>query len=363
MFDMAPPTQGEIAAAEAELDRLERVIARCRARQVELLAWLERARPVRDTGARSLEEWTAARLDVAPATARDLVAVARDGVVAVDEASFDRRVAEAGFRAAGASPEEVAAAADVDVGGLRRLTSAKRHLTRAEEREIASRRHVTLTPTRAGTAWDIRGLAPAVDGDIISRALARRADELIDPTGERVPRGQRLMDALTALAQDYLDGRAPNQHRHGGSHVTVFIDATASPRTASVAAGPTVGDDAVERVICDGATKLVALTKGEPVADTPRSRHIPPAVRDLVLQRDGGCVIDGCRSRYRLQPHHLAPWAESRDHSPDNLATVCWFHHHIAIHQQGHVIDPASPPRRRRLLSPSGPDPPAPPDA
>jgi 5-methylcytosine-specific restriction endonuclease McrA len=82
----------------------------------------------------------------------------------------------------------------------------------------------------------------------------------------------------------------------------------------------------------------------------PTTRVIPPKVRRFVLARDGGCVIDGCTSTYRLEVHHIVPRSEDGTHDPDNLVTVCWWHHHVAIHGQGQRIDPTSPPKRRRLI-------------
>jgi hypothetical protein len=93
--------------------------------------------------------------------------------------------------------------------------------------------------------------------------------------------------------------------------------------------------------------------------DSYATRAIPPAVRRYVAWRDGGCTIDGCRSRYRLQPHHVRHRADGGGHEPDNLTTLCWYHHHVAIHVSDFRIDPHSPPQRRRLLPPSGADPPA----
>jgi hypothetical protein len=47
------------------------------------------------------------------------------------------------------------------------------------------------------------------------------------------------------------------------------------------------------------------------------------------------------------------------DHDPDNLATLCWFHHHVAIHGAGFRIEPSGPPGCRRLIRPyRGHDPP-----
>ena len=79
-----------------------------------------------------------------------------------------------------------------------------------------------------------------------------------------------------------------------------------------------------------------------------------------MLWRDQGqCSIEGCRSRYRLQPHHIHQRAHGGNHDPDNLITLCWYHHHVAIHQMGFQIDPDSPTHRRRLLPKHNTGPPA----
>ncbi len=78
-----------------------------------------------------------------------------------------------------------------------------------------------------------------------------------------------------------------------------------------------------------------------------------------MLWRDQGqCSIEGCRSRYRLQPHHITPRAWGGNHDTDNLITLCWYHHHVAIHQMGFRIDPDSPTHRRRLIPPHNTGPP-----
>ncbi|MEA3501731.1 MAG: HNH endonuclease, partial [Actinomycetota bacterium] len=66
-----------------------------------------------------------------------------------------------------------------------------------------------------------------------------------------------------------------------------------------------------------------------------------------------------CTSRYRLEPHHIVLRSDGGTHDPENLTTLCWFHHHVAVHQQGFRIDPNSPALCRRLIrTPVGPDPP-----
>jgi hypothetical protein len=77
----------------------------------------------------------------------------------------------------------------------------------------------------------------------------------------------------------------------------------------------------------------------------------------------GSCSIEGCRSRYRLQIHHICPRSRGGSQHPDNLTTLCWYHHHVAIHGMGMEIDRETPVHRRRLRWPRGRDPtPTPPD-
>ena len=81
---------------------------------------------------------------------------------------------------------------------------------------------------------------------------------------------------------------------------------------------------------------------------------VPPRLRRFVLFRDGGCVADGCDSTYRLQAHHKVPFSQGGRTDPDNLVTLCWFHHHVVIHGHGFTIDPDSKPGRIRFRPPRG---------
>jgi len=97
---------------------------------------------------------------------------------------------------------------------------------------------------------------------------------------------------------------------------------------------------------------IKGLDNGVPVVTSQSSRAIPLAIRYAVAHRDGGCTVDGCSSRYRLEPHHIRPRSHGGDHSIDNLTTLCWYHHHFAIHRDGYVLDEDSPPGRRTLKRP-----------
>jgi hypothetical protein len=105
--------------------------------------------------------------------------------------------------------------------------------------------------------------------------------------------------------------------------------------------------------------QLVGLQEAKPVITSQSSSGVPPAVRSFVTWRDKDCTVSGCSSRYRLQVHHIKHRAHFGDDDPDNLATLCWFHHHIAVHQTGFTLDLTDPPGCRSLIPPNrGHDPP-----
>ena len=122
-------------------------------------------------------------------------------------------------------------------------------------------------------------------------------------------RGQRQLDALGTMALDSLDGSTAEGPVAGQGQVTVFVDARqVNPieTTAVIGYGPRVGPDALEEIMCSGSVQIVGLdTNAIPVVTTPATRTIPPAIRHTVAYRDAVCVIDGCASRYRLEPHHI----------------------------------------------------------
>ncbi|HJR87024.1 MAG TPA: HNH endonuclease, partial [Acidimicrobiia bacterium] len=143
----------------------------------------------------------------------------------------------------------------------------------------------------------------------------------------------------------------------------VFIDALLARESSgeagvTLSSGPKLGPDFLSEILCGGKVRLLASDL-HCLYYSDLGEAVPPAIRSLVLARDlGMCSIEGCRSRYRLQIHHLHPRSRGGGHHPDNLLTLCWYHHHVAIHGMGMEIDPESPVHRRRLRWPGGPDPP-----
>lgn len=354
MFDTIDESTDEILS---ELEALEGEVAAVRARQVLAIRRLFRA------GMTVSAAWLAGRLDVSYRTARDLleaaartpeqsVAMARFGSGAM---SFDRVTAVAYLVGAGADEATVGEAEGRDIAGVYRLGALVRRISRRTEHQAHQQRSVRSWVSLDESTGFIHAQLAGYDWRVVTKALDDRADTL--PNGESTAE-QRRADALVAIAQDWLeDTTLPGERPGGGAMVTVMVDAALAAATHAEAGvvipgGPRVGPETLDRILCEGSVEvLVDQGSGVPLAVGPTTRVIPPRLRRFVLARDGGCVIDGCASRYRLEVHHIVPRSQGGGHDPDNLVTLCWWHHHVAIHGQGMRIDPNSPPCRRQLVA------------
>jgi hypothetical protein len=261
--------------------------------------------------------------------------------------SFDR--AEALSRIS----ENVGMLDHLDISGLRREAADRVELSSEDEIRSAEDRYLILQPSLDESWWTLRGGLDGITGAVIDQALARKADELPElPDGSR---GSGAWRKATALYQLASGGESPQ------AQVTVFVDADKATPTNGAAgvrleAGPKVGARALEAILCDCVTELTVNTAdGQFLSYGRRSRMIPPALRRAVLARTGGhCAVDGCDSTYRVEVHHRIPWAQGGRTDPENLIALCWFHHHIAVHERGFQIYEHPVHGRIRLRKPRG---------
>ena len=354
---------------EQELGALEAEIAERRLRQAELIHQLDRRFVHRIDGARSMQEWTRARLDVSAHTARDLVDVARalprqtEVIDLCDGSSYERLVATSRLQSSGADDDTVRRSFGFDLAGVNRLRSRHRRITRNNERDAFVDRSVYFQDSLDMSAGRISGELPGIEYAIVRDAVEQRADQFGDLPGPVQNAPQRRADALVSICQD---SQSPSEGTGelADPTVTVFFNADeASSRGelgAEIEFGPRVGPDVLDQILCEGRVQLVGVADGKPVVTTDSTRTIAPAVRQFVKWRDGSCTVAGCHSRYRLQPHHVRMRQDGGDHDADNLTTLCWFHHHVVVHRLGFRIDPHSPPHARKFLRnlTSGLDPP-----
>ena len=368
MYEATFHDADSVLVAENNLKDIQREIDRLRGRQLAWLKTVIRRRGIARDGYRSLVDWTASRLDIPHTVARDLAHLARrldDDMIDLIQRGhlpFDRTVATQRLLQAGAAPADVAASADLDLVGVGKLATRFRKLSKGDERSEFERQYVNLRASDDGAVWHLSGRLTATDGQIIRKALDRRADQIppltpSDPDTELSP-GQKQAIGLTTMAQDDLDHNLTPGDPAGREPVIMLIrdktlaEASGNTRGVEVLGGPRAGPQAVEAAECEGRVEPVTITDGQIVNIGPTRRHIPKRLRRAVLARDRKCVIDSCRSSYRLQTHHVTPRRDGGENSADNLATLCWYHHHIAVHRKGHRIDPDTPPHRRRLLPP-----------
>ncbi len=340
-------------------------VAVLRSEQARMVAELDRRQAPAAAGHRSLPEFLAATLDVDHDTARTLVELSRvDGDtwrdVADGEITIDRALAEAKLVASGVGDGVREDSRRHSIRGVRRLARLRERHRPVDEDRAHDRRYLVIQPNLDESLWDLHGRLAGIDGQLVADAVTARGDEL--HAGSELPStpGQRAADGLVALV---LDGATGGRNGADGGEplalvATVFVDAELAAATrgmagAEMVGGPRVGPRCLEEILCSGAVE-VNVAGARPMTLGPTGQALPPRLRRHVIARDGGrCTVGGCRSRYRLQVHHITPMSEGGSNDPDNLGTFCWFHHHVAIHGAGFRIDPESPPQRRRLLRPS----------
>ena len=326
----------------------ELMIAQIRAAQIEDLEVFDREQVATGDGFRSLLEWTGAVLDLAPDTARNLVRTMRRTqhrpdlreALASGEVSFDR------VEAVSRISEDVGLLEHLDVAGVCREAAKRVRINAEAEQKSWDDRFLVLQPSLDESWWKLWGGLDGVSGALVDKVLNEAADALPeDPEGRWMDSAWRRATALTQLCVS--DDPPPAQ-------VTVFIDTEHAVPTSGDAGvvletGPRIGKQALQALLCESMTEITVHSgDGIPMTYGRRSRSIPPALRRAVLHRDGDrCAADNCQSRHRLQIHHVIPWSLGGTTDPDNLITLCWYHHQIVIHQKG--FTPYQHPKHGRI--------------
>ena len=364
----------EDAKAEAGLVEAEAQISRARGTQLKWVSSLLRANAAGRLGYRSPIDLIVARADVHRSTARDLLYLAkRLGDTQIDDIrqgklSYVRVLEETRLADAGASADEIARTRDMDLDEVKKAAQGHRKMSRDDERREFDGQYVSFQPSLDGSHVRMSGRMGAYEAEICRQGLDKRGEELVPKNAERPDPGMRRALALTSLCQDTLDETGSNTAQTAGTAnasasnrrapllMVVAHDPVAKDsgyeQGAAMLAGARVGPDTVDLIRCLGGTEKIIVT-GQVVTTYGRSSTIRPALRRGVLARDDGCTIAGCSSTYRLEVHHITERSKGGTDTPENLTTLCWWHHHVAVHRQGMHIDPNSPPRRRRLLPPS----------
>jgi len=168
------------------------------------------------------------------------------------------------------------------------------------------------------------GPAPSTPGD---------ADPASEDGASSAVRSPQVSGATDVAATGHGEGVDPGASAPVPWRIVVHRCPACERTWALGQAGPMELDRRDEALVRCDAEQVVA----DEVAGRPGhlSRTIPPAVRRLVLVRDGGrCQVPGCRNRRHVEVHHLRPRAEGGSHEPENLVTLCSCHHDM-VHKGG----------------------------
>ena len=370
-LDFGSPEFVEVEELRAGLLADEAEISRIRARQITRLRRADVLQIDTADGARTMADWVSANLDVSPQTAGRMMRIVRShqadveahmasGAYGVDRATFLCQLRELD------GPEEVITNSEgYSLGHLYGLIDRLRHVDAVTEQMMFEDRYMVIQPALDQSSGRFWGQTHGVDWHTIEIALTHRESQL--PALPDQSQGQSRVDALASLCMDSLTSTGVDSTGRAVTVAEVFVDAALAATSfgeagVTLSSGPRVGPNTLDEILCTGRVRVILQGEDHrPIGVSDLGEAIPPAVRSWILHRDQGrCQIDGCGSRYRLQPHHIRQRSAGGDHDPDNLISLCWYHHHVAIHMLGMSLDPASPPHRRRLTWLGNHDPPRP---
>ena len=205
-----------------------------------------------------------------------------------------------------------------------------------EEREgVDERRRVSFGPDARGD-WRITGVLP-MDEAALAEAALERARRDLEHNGDGIPAAEiSYADALLHIFSSYL-AVGEVQHPHAErAHLYVHIDGREDPeRAGHVHLGDALPAWLRKYVSCDADLQVVLDEDGMPFSLGRKQRTVPPGMRRLVENRDGGCVVPGCPGRRRLHIHHIWHWEDGGPTEEWNLVALCRWHHRL--HHKGQL--------------------------
>ena len=99
--------------------------------------------------------------------------------------------------------------------------------------------------------------------------------------------------------------------------------------------------EAIRRIACDSTVHRLITGPRSTILDFGRAqRLVSDSMFDVLALRDHGCRFAGCTTPASgCDAHHAIHWLDLGTTTLDNLALVCWHHHHW-LHEQHWRIEP-----------------------
>jgi Domain of unknown function (DUF222)/HNH endonuclease len=334
------PTSDELAEAICQLHAAEMAV---HLRLLDLVRRYDTGGLWKEDGASSMVEWLMSRLSIGRQSASEWVRVAS----VLPELPAIRATAESGRLSWDQlAPLTKAASRETDEA----LATEAPGWSAAQVREVAARRAAPTVRDAAEAhrarrlAWwpkgpmlHLRGELPADAGAVVAAALARlSAGSPKDPeTDTFLPFEQRAADALVALASTHLADDADADRATVVVHTDVAALLGGDEGFCELEDGPRLAAVTARRLACDCRWQLVAEDGAGDVVRLGRTtRQVPAWLLRRLRQRDHGCRFPGCGRQRFLHAHHVVHWADGGATDPDNLVSLCSFHHRF-LHE-GH---------------------------
>jgi hypothetical protein len=130
-----------------------------------------------------------------------------------------------------------------------------------------------------------------------------------------------------ALAQLRVDIEALRRGNTGPGEICEI----AGVGPVSVATATELLGDSVAQLLITSATDVHAICN--------LGRAVPSKAYSALLDRDRCCVVPGCSATYNLEnDHRVVPFGKGGPTRIDNLARICYFHHHLKTHE-GYALE------------------------
>ncbi|TDI51260.1 MAG: HNH endonuclease [Acidobacteria bacterium] len=298
-------------------------------------------------GARSLNDWVAARLRLRHETAAQLVGIANrlsdlpvlSARFACGDLSLDQTDAISRMATAGTEEGLIEEALGLSNAVLDRKARRANPPSAESERAAHRERALWIQRTLDGASGRLTAHLPNLELEIVETAITQRADKMgPDPeTGLFDAYSQRMADGLVevcATSGDQTTVSPPQITVHADLEALVTEDAGVT----ELGSGTLVPNETARRLSCDCVVETV-VTDGRVVVGVGRNtRTIPGWLRRLVTHRDGGhCQFPGCANTRWLQVHHIQHWSHGGATDLDNLILLCGFHHRFVHEHHWHI--------------------------
>lgn len=225
------------------------------------------------------------------------------------------------------------------------------------ERELRSRRYLTLTPQTDGMTR-VAGLLDPESAAIVGAAFdaatspRRGGPRFVD--SESAERAARVVDDPRTIGQLALDAfvdlirigseadpdRILGTRRHAVQVLVTARDLASDDGIAFLRdRDGSLSIESARRHVCDTGVQPI-LFDGERPLEVGRSQRLFTArQRDALAARDGGCRFPGCdRPPSCCEAHHTTEWSRGGPTDTGSGILLCRRHHHL-VHDDGWLIE------------------------